>query len=47
MKDWKIVIWFDVDDTLLIPNIVSAESEYDEWSPHYKNISIYRWFTFV
>lgn len=44
MKDWKLVVAFDVDDTLLIPNVCKQESEYEEWSPNYKNINAYKWF---
>ena len=44
MKEWRLVVAFDVDDTLLIPNVAMEESEFDEWNPHYKNINAYKWF---
>ena len=41
MKDWKLVIAFDVDDTLLTPRIVTP---WDYETPHYENIQAYKWF---
>lgn len=43
MIEWKIVVAFDTDDTLLIPS-VAQDSKYKEWSPHYKNIEVFNWY---
>lgn len=43
MKDWRLVVAFDTDDTLLVPN-VALNFDYEVWSPHYENIEAYKWF---
>jgi len=41
MINGKLVIAFDVDDTLIIPNIVTG---LDIDTPNYETIALYRWF---
>ena len=41
MKNWKLVVAFDVDDTLLTPRIVTP---WDYETPNYDNIQAYKWF---
>lgn len=41
MKDNKLVIAWDVDDTLIVPAVAT---EFDRDVPNYEAIAIYRWF---
>ena len=45
MKNWKLVVAFDTDDTLLIPNVAFKEPiDSYIWHPHHENIQAYKWF---
>lgn len=53
MKDWKIVVAFDTDDTLLIPNIAmdnyirninTLEKEEPVWYMHSEHINVFNWY---
>lgn len=41
MKNNKLVIAWDVDDTLIMPSIATG---FDHDVPNYENIAIYKWF---
>lgn len=47
MKDWKLVVAFDTDDTLLIPNVAFKNKEILEYkvgAKHIDNVNAYKWF---
>ena len=41
MKNNKLVIAWDVDDTLITPSVVT---DFDQDVPNYENVAIYKWF---
>ena len=41
MKDGKLVIAFDVDDTLIIPSVATG---LDRDTPNYETIALFKWF---
>ncbi len=41
MKDERLVVAFDVDDTLIVPSVAT---EFDRDVPNYETIAVYKWF---